>query len=253
MPASYPTPGDVEGRRVLVTGAGRGLGSVIAAGFSHAGARVALVSRTPDDLHALASDLPNETMVCPADVRDPAANESVCQTVADNWGGIDVAVLNAGISPSLEDPVELDPRTWRKIMEVNFDGVFFGAQAAARVMGEGGRIIVTTSVLGIRPHAGLAAYSASKAGVIGLVKALAVDLAARGITVNAVAPGWFESPLAAGWIADDELNRRIVDHTVLGRWGQSEDLTGAYLFLASSSSAYITGTVIAVDGGYLLR
>src|SRR6185295_6683124 len=98
----------------------------------------------------------------------------------------------------------------------------------------------------------LTAYNTSKAGVIGLVKALAVDLAARGITVNAVAPGWFDSPLAAGWMSDEALSRSVVEHTAARRWGRSEDIAGAYLFLASPAASYITGTVIAVDGGYLL-
>ena len=124
--------------------------------------------------------------------------------------------------------------------------------AAAAVMHDGGSIIATGSVLADRPRMGSTVYSTSKAGVVGLVKALAVDLAARGITVNAVAPGWFESPLAAGWMANEELSRSIVDHTTAGRWGRSEDIAGAYLFLASPAASYITGSVIAVDGGYLL-
>ena len=230
----------------------RALGSVLASAFSLAGARVALVSRTTEELHEIADGLPNETLVLAADVSDPLANEAVCEQIERSWGGLDVAILNAGISPSLDDPLSLSVEVWRRIIDVNLSGVFFGARAAARVMRDGGRIIATGSVLSERPKAGLTAYTTSKAGVVGLVKALAVDLAPRSITVNAVAPGWFESPLAAGWMASAELNRSILEHTVARRWGRSEDLAGVYLFLASSSADYITGSVISIDGGYLL-
>jgi NAD(P)-dependent dehydrogenase (short-subunit alcohol dehydrogenase family) len=252
IPVIFPQPGDVAGRRVMITGAGRGLGSVVATAFSHAGARVALVARTQDELEKLASRLPNESLVLAADVSDADANVHVCEQIDEAWGGLDTAILNAGISPSVEDPLLVSSRMWRKILDVNLNGVFFGARAAAAVMRDGGSIIATGSVLADRPRLGLTAYNTSKAGVIGLVKSLAVDLAGRGITVNAVAPGWFESPLAAGFMADEALSRAIVEHTAAGRWGRSEDIAGAYLFLASPAASYITGSVIAVDGGYLL-
>jgi NAD(P)-dependent dehydrogenase (short-subunit alcohol dehydrogenase family) len=120
------------------------------------------------------------------------------------------------------------------------------------VLGQGGRLIFTGSVLGERPRRGLAAYSASKAGLVGMAKGLALDLAATGITVNVVAPGWFDSPLADGWMNDTELSAAITGHTAQQRWGAPTDLAGAYQFLASDASAFITGTVLSVDGGYLL-
>jgi NAD(P)-dependent dehydrogenase (short-subunit alcohol dehydrogenase family) len=98
----------------------------------------------------------------------------------------------------------------------------------------------------------MAAYSASKAGLVGLAKSLALDLAAEAITVKVVAPGWFDSPLAEGWTKSERLSRRVLGHTALGRWGASRDLAGAYLYLASDAAAFVTGSVIAVDGGYLL-
>jgi NAD(P)-dependent dehydrogenase (short-subunit alcohol dehydrogenase family) len=252
LPATFLDPGDVRGRRVLITGAGRGLGSVLAMAFSCAGARVALMSRTESDLLKLAAQLPGDSLVCTGDVGTAGDNERVCQHVVDEWGGLDVAILNAGISPSIDDPLAMSAETWGHIININLSGVFFGARAAARVMAPGGRIIATGSVLADRPRAGLAAYSASKAGVIGLIRALALDFAPRGITLNAVSPGWFESPLASGWMANEALNASVVDHTALGRWGRSQDLTGPYVFLASESSRFITGSMLAVDGGYLL-
>jgi NAD(P)-dependent dehydrogenase (short-subunit alcohol dehydrogenase family) len=113
-------------------------------------------------------------------------------------------------------------------------------------------VIFTGSVLGERPRKGLAAYSASKAGLVGVAKSLALDLAPSGNTVNVVAPGWFESPMADGWVQNAELSAAITTHTAQGRWGTSRDLAAAYQFLASDASAFITGTVLSVDGGYLL-
>jgi len=119
------------------------------------------------------------------------------------------------------------------------------------VMQPGSRIILTGSVLGERPRAGLVAYSASKAGLVGMAKALALDLAPAGITVNVVAPGWFDSPLAQRW-KNGDLGAGVLEHTAQRRWGAATDLAGAYQFLASDTSAFVTGTVIDVDGGYLL-
>jgi len=119
-------------------------------------------------------------------------------------------------------------------------------------MGTGGRLIFTGSVLGERPRVGLAAYSASKAGLVGMAKGLALDLAGAGITVNVVAPGWFDSPLAKGWKDNPRLATGILDHTAQRRWGDATDLAGAYQFLASDAASFVTGTVLSVDGGYLL-
>ena len=119
-------------------------------------------------------------------------------------------------------------------------------------MGEGGRLIFTGSVLGERPRQGLTAYSASKAGLVGMAKGLALDLAPAGITVNVVAPGWFDSPLADGWKSRPELAVAITGHTAQHRWGAPTDLAGAYQFLASDAAAFVTGSVLTVDGGYLL-
>ena len=252
IPESFPVPGAVTGKRVVLTGAGRGLGAVLAHAFSRAGASVALVARTESDLKDLAAALPGPSLVLSADVTDEHANEAIADATVAEWGGIDAWIGNAGISPTVGGPRQTDPAAWRQILEVNLTGAFLGARAAARVMGEGGRIVFTGSVLGERPRKGLGAYSASKAGLVGLAKGLALDLAPAGITVNVVAPGWFDSPLAEGWMANPELSERITGHTALGRWGDPGDLTGAYLFLVSDASAFVTGTVLSVDGGYLL-
>jgi NAD(P)-dependent dehydrogenase (short-subunit alcohol dehydrogenase family) len=254
IPSAFPGGADVTGKRVVITGASRGLGRLLAHAFSHGGAHVALVARTEKDLKEVAEELPGPALVCAADVTDAAANEEVADAVVAQWGGIDVWICNAGISPVVGGPRETDPAVWRTVLEVNLTGAFLGARAAARVMGDGsgGRLIFTGSVLGERPRVGLCAYSASKAGLIGLAKGLALDLAEAGIAVNVVAPGWFDSPLADGWKTNPRLAGRILEHTAQRRWGDATDLAGAYQFLASDAASFVTGHVLTVDGGYLL-
>lgn len=252
IPDRFPASGDVRDRRVVLTGAGRGLGTVLAHAFSQAGAKVALVARTEADVKEVAAALPGPSLCLPGDVRDEDFNEAVADRVVEAWGGVDAWIANAGISPMVGGPRRTTPQVWRDVLDVNVTGAFLGARAAARVMGEGGRIVFTGSVLGERPARGLAAYSASKAAVVGMAKSFALDLAPQGITVNVVAPGWFDSPLTEGWIGNEALESRILDHTALQRWGEPADLAGAYLFLASEASRFVTGTVLTVDGGYAL-
>ena len=252
IPDALPRGGDVEGKRVVVTGAGRGLGRLLAHAFSQAGALVALVARTESQLKEVADELPGRSLVCAGDVTDATFNDEIADAVVAEWDGLDAWIGNAGISPVVAGPLDTDPAVWRQVLDVNLTAAFLGGRAAARVMGDGGRLIFTGSVLGERPSKGLAAYSASKAGLVGLAKGLALDLAPRGITVNVVAPGWFDSPLAEGWKANPKLEAAVLGHSALKRWGRATDLAGAYQFLASDASAFVTGTVLTVDGGYLL-
>jgi NAD(P)-dependent dehydrogenase (short-subunit alcohol dehydrogenase family) len=252
IPPALPVGGEVRDKRVVLTGAGRGLGRLLAHAFSQAGARVALVARTEAELKELAAELPGPSLVCAGDVTDEAANEAAADATVAEWGGVDAWICNAGISPIVASPRKTDPAVFRQVLDVNVTGAFLGARAAARVMDHGGRIVFTGSVLGERPARGLAAYSASKAGLVGMAKALALDLAPAGITVNVVAPGWFDSPLTEGWQRNPDLEAAVLDHTAQKRWGDATDLAGAYQFLVSDASAFVTGTVLTVDGGYLL-
>jgi gluconate 5-dehydrogenase len=237
---------------VVITGAGRGLGRVLATAFDAAGARLGLVARSGPALKEVADSLQGDPLVCAGDVRDADFNESVAEGMVERFGGVDVWICNAGVSPGVTTVAETTPESWREIIDVNLTGTFLGARAGAAVMGAGGRIIVTGSVLGDRPRGGLAAYSASKSAVQSLVGALAQELGPREITANAVALGWFDTGLGSYWRRDAERDSDIVAHTALGRWGAPADLPGIYLFLASESSAYVTGTTITVDGGYSL-
>jgi len=252
IPCSFPRGGDVTGKRVVITGAGRGLGRLVAHAFSDGGARVVLVARTEKDLVAVAESIPGPALVLSGDVTDATFNDAVADATVREWGGLDVWICNAGISPIVAGPLDTDPSVFRRVLDVNLTAAFLGACAAARVMDNGGRLIFTGSVLGERPREGLTAYSASKAGLIGLAKGLALDLADVGITVNVVAPGWFDSPLAEGWKNDPKLSAAVLDHTAQRRWGNATDLAGAYEFLASDAASFVTGTVLSVDGGYLL-
>ena len=252
IPASFGGGADVTGKRAVITGASRGLGRLLAHAFSQAGALVTLVARTEKDLKSVAEALPGPSLWLSGDVTDEDFNEVVADATVAEWGGVDVWMCNAGISPIVAGPRQTDPSVWRNVLEVNLTGAFLGARAAARVMGDGGRLIFTGSVLGERPREGLTAYSTSKAGLVGMAKGLALDLAPAGITVNVVAPGWFDSPLADGWKNNPQLAAAIVGHTAQRRWGAPSDLVGAYQFLASAASSFVTGTVLNVDGGYLL-
>jgi NAD(P)-dependent dehydrogenase (short-subunit alcohol dehydrogenase family) len=249
----HPGHVDLTGRRVVITGAGRGLGRVLAMAFHAAGAQLALVARSESALQRVASSMDGgDPLICAGDVRDADFNEAVADRMLDRFGGVDVWICNAGVSAEVSATADMSPEAWREIIDVNLTGTFLGARAGAARMGKGGRIIVTGSVLGDRPHGLLAAYSASKGGVHALVRSLAQEHGPRGITANAVALGWFDTGLGAFWHRDESRGKDIVTHTALGRWGTAADLPGVYLFLASRASAYVTGTTITVDGGYSL-
>ncbi|MFE5027438.1 SDR family NAD(P)-dependent oxidoreductase [Streptomyces sp. NPDC056656] len=251
--ANRPLAGfDVTGKRAVITGASRGLGRILTRAFDAAGAQLTLVARSESRLGDVAEELTGDPLVCAGDVRDAEFNARVAEQTVARFGGVDVWICNAGVSPEVAEVAKTDPDTWREIVDTNLTGTFLGARAAADVLGEGGRIIVTGSVLGVRPKGGLAAYSASKSAMHSLVSVLAQELGPRGITANAVALGWFDTGMGAHWHRDPGRLDDIAAHTALGRWGTPEDLPGVYLFLASAASAYVTGTTITADGGYAL-
>ena len=247
-----PCPrGGRPGKRVVLTGAGRGLGRLLAHAFSQAGAWVTLVARTEADLKAVAAELPGPSLVCSGDVTDEAFNEAVADATVAEWGGVDVWISNAGISPVVAGPLDTDPAVWREVLEVNLTGAFLGARPRPR---HGRRRAPHLHRLGAGRASGqgVSAYSASKAGLVGLAKGLALDLAPVGHHRERGRPGWFDSPLADGWKSNPKLAAAILGHTAQQRWGDATDLAGAYQFLASDASAFVTGAVLNVDGGYLL-
>src|SRR5260370_11466175 len=172
IPASFARVADLTGKRVVITGASRGLGRLLAHAFSRGGGHLTLVARTEKDLKEVADALPGPTLVVTGDVTDEEFNELVADATVAEWGGIDVWICNAGISPIVGGPLTTDPSVLPEILEVNLTAAFLGARAAARVMHQGGRLIFTGSVLGERPRKGLTAYSASKPGLLPLANAL---------------------------------------------------------------------------------
>lgn len=253
IPDRFPDPGGVAGKSVVITGSSRGLGRVLAFAFAGAGADVGLVGRDKDSLEAVARELsPGGHRCFVGDVRDEDFNESIVRGMVDANGRLDAWIANAGVSPSVRSTLDLPVPTWESVLATNLTGAFVGARCAARAMRGQGRIIFTGSVIGERAMPGLAAYAAAKAGLGALVRTMALELGGRGITVNGVAPGWFDSPLASAWRTNDRREKAILDHTALHRWGTAVDLPGAYLFLVSDAAAFITGTTLTVDGGYLL-
>jgi NAD(P)-dependent dehydrogenase (short-subunit alcohol dehydrogenase family) len=253
IPAGFPCSIDVSGRTVVITGATRGLGRLLSIAFARSGATVGLVARDDGQLVKAAADLPGQHATFAGDIRDEQFNREVAQAMRADFGRLDVWIGNAGVSPIVRSLSNLNADSWQEVLDTNLTGSLFGAKAAAEMMEPGGRIILTSSVIGQRPMSGLGAYSVSKGALDALVRTLAVEMGSRGITVNAVAPGWFDSPLAAGFRETPDLDRRIVEHIPLGRWGQAADLPGIFLFLASAASSYMTGTIIPLDGGYLLK
>lgn len=240
-----------EGRTVLVTGAGRGLGRACALAFARSGARVLAVARTQADLNTLAADAHGSPM------------DTWCEDVTSNafcarlesLARIDVLVNSAGMNRPL--PVEaVDAATLDAMLDLNVRAVYRTSQSAARVMlrgGHGGSIIHMSSQMGHVGAAQRTVYCMTKHAVEGLTKALAVELAPRGIRVNSVAPTFIETEMTRPMLADESFRSAVLGSIPLGRIGRPEDVVGAVLFLASPAAALITGDSLRVDGGWTAR
>lgn len=247
-----------SGRKVLVTGASRGIGRAVAEGFARSGADVAVTGRKPDTLKVAASEIARAAGVADRRVVPLACHqghadeiEKLFQQMDQAWGRLDVAVINAATNPVMAPLVAIEKSAWEKTIEVNLTGAFLTAQAAARRMAEqrSGAIVFISSIAAFDPMPGLGVYSVTKAGLIALAKSLAKELAPRGVRVNAVAPGLVETQLSRALIENKDVHDRLVAGIPLGRHGQPEDVVGAVLFLASDTAGYVTGQVLVVDGG----
>lgn len=242
----------VTGRTVVITGASRGLGKVLAESFAKEGARLGLLARNGDALAALAATLPSDTITLPCDVTSPDDVDEAFARVAARFGGVDAVVANAGITLSTRRSQNLPIDAWRRTLEVNLTGAFFTARAAHRYLAESraGRMVLISSVMARVPRHGVSAYAASKAGVEGLARALAADWATDAITVNAVAPGWFSTGMGEVLERNERFREQVLVRTPATRLGDPPELGAAVLFLAGETSGYITGHTLAIDGGY---
>lgn len=244
----------------LVTGGGRGIGRAIALAFAGAGARVAIAGRRLEDLERTAGEIRaagSEALAVQIDVTDDRAVRAGVGRVTDLWGPIHVLVNTAGIGGPTTIAHE-DETRWRAIVETNLLGTYRVSREALRLMPEGGRIVNLSSVLGRFGVAGYTAYCASKHGVIGFTRALALEVIDRGITVNALCPGWVETEMAldgmragarAFRISIEEFRRRALDEVPIKRIIQPEEVAGLVLFLASPAAAAITGQTYNICGG----
>ena len=253
--ALMPNPFDLTGRVAVVTGANTGIGQAVAVALAEAGADVALVGRSPaDDTAERVRGFGREVTLIPADLSTIAPVGDVVDRTLAELGGLDILVNNAGIIRRA-DALDFSEEDWDAVIDTNLKSLFFLSQAAARHMAAQGRgkIVNIASLLSFQGGIRVASYTASKSGVAGLTKLLANEWAAKGINVNAIAPGYIATNNTAALQADENRNRQIIERIPAGRWGDPSDLGGAAVFLASSASDYVNGHILAVDGGWLAR
>jgi len=250
------SPFNLEKRIALVTGASSGLGRHFAATLAQAGAKVAVCARRLDKTQELVEQLReagHEALAVAMDVSSTASVREAFSQIEQNLGTIDLIVNNAGVAAT-QSVLEHDEATWNQVLDTNLKGAFLVAQEGARRLvqnGKGGSIVNIASILGERVAGGASSYAASKAGLIQLTKAMALELARHGIRVNALAPGYVSTDLNRDFLASD-AGQRLMARIPQRRFASPEELDGPLLLLASDAGSYITGAVLAVDGGHLV-
>jgi NAD(P)-dependent dehydrogenase (short-subunit alcohol dehydrogenase family) len=249
----------LDGRVAIVTGASSGIGVGLVEALAGAGARVVLAARREEALQAVAKRLQEthgaETLAVPCDVARDADVERLVAAARQRFGGIDILVNNAGINEIVPAEDESE-ESWRRVLDVNLTGAFLCAQRVGREMlsAGSGSIVNVASVLGLVASAQIkqASYVASKSGLVGLTRELAGQWARRGVRVNALAPGWFETEMTADMFNDERSRKWMRSRDPMGRTGRIDELAGPLLFFASDASSYVTGQVLAVDGGWTI-
>jgi len=247
---------DLGGKRALVTGGSRGVGRATALLLARAGADVAIAYRSRnDDAQAVVDTIRSQgrrALGFQGDLSIPGTAEALFHEAVTQFGGIDLVVGNHGIWPPDDVPLsEMEFEQWRRTLSVNLDSLFHLCREGARRISDDGRLVLVSSTAGQRGEAFHADYAASKGAVISLVKGLCVELAPRGVTVNAVAPGWIETDMTAE-VLQGEAGNRVRSGIPLGRIATAEDVAGPIVFLCSSLARHVTGEVLNVNGGAVL-
>jgi 3-oxoacyl-[acyl-carrier protein] reductase len=239
---------DLTGKRALVTGASGGIGGAIAKAMHAQGARVALSGTRVEALQAVAGELGERAHVTPADLSTAEGAAKLIEDAEAAMGGVDILVNNAGLTRD-QLAMRMKDEDWQTVLDVNLTAAFRLSRACLRGMMKArtGRIIGITSVVGATGNAGQTNYAASKAGMIGMSKSLAQEVASRGITVNCVAPGFIETAMTD--VLSDELKTKLLAGIPAGRLGNVDDIAAACVYLASDEAAYVTGQTLHVNGG----
>ena len=250
-----PSIFDLRERRVLVTGASRGIGRAIAVGFAHAGAQVVGAARSETDLQETAkhcADAPGSFEYVSVDLRAPESVQSCVQKSVEILGGLDVLVNNAADDhdSAIEDT---DLSVYQRVLELNLQSCWLLMKVASPYLRDGGgKVINIASVLGLVGMRDDSCYVAAKHGLVGLTKAIALEWAREGVQVNAICPGYVETAMLPD-LTDESMASYIKKQVPMGRWAQPEELVGATVFLASDASNYMTGQVLVLDGGFTAR
>ena len=243
---------DLAGKRALVTGGSRGIGRAIALALANAGADVAITSRKGDDAEPLAREIRakgRRSLALVLEVRSAVSIRVCFDRLAREWGGLDILVNNAGTNIP-QDLSALDETSWDTVIDTDLKGVAFVSKAAMDLLTDGGRIVNIASIYGAVGRVQRVAYSAAKGGIVTLTKSLALELASRGITVNAVGPSLIETDLTRERMARDPSFREAeVARTPLGRLATPEEVAAAVIYFASTEAAFVTGQTLLVDGG----
>jgi 3-oxoacyl-[acyl-carrier protein] reductase len=245
----------LDGKVAIVTGASRGIGRAVVIALAKAGAKVVINYAgnviAAQEVEQVITNAGGQAILVQGDVSDAGAVEAMVKQTMDTYGRIDILINNAGITRD-NLLMRMKEEDWDMVMNTNLKGIFHCTKAASRIMMKqrSGKIINMTSVVGVMGNAGQSNYAAAKAGVIGFTKSMAKELSSRGITVNAIAPGFISTDMTA--VLSDQVKTELATKVPLGRLGAPEDVAAAVLFLASDTANYITGQILHVDGGMVM-